>query len=104
MAQGYEVVAHEEPEALARAVPEQDNLVAVICDCHEPTNHLTRLRQLLEARGILAADQPSLILLGQGSGNLDVATGRARALAADGLWLEPYKTDPLSSLFPPADG
>jgi CheY-like chemotaxis protein len=100
---GYGVLKVENvAEVLARNAQEGP-VRAIICDNQEPTNHLASLASLGQQLQTADGGLPPLILVGPASGHSQGAPHRARALGADGLWVEPFALDPWTGLFPGRD-
>ena len=56
--------------------------------------HLVRLVHNAQEVG----DYPALVLITSGSGNQEGDLRRARALGAQGVWTEPFKSGPLAHI------
>ncbi len=96
---GYGVVKAESVAGVMALNARQGPVRAIICDNQEPTNHLASLASLGQQLQTAEAGLPPLILVGPASNHSRGAPHRARALGADGLWVEPFVLDPWTGLF-----
>lgn len=67
---------------------------AILCDDLEPSRNLSRLSPRRREGGGL----PALVLVTGGSGNPAEDLRRARSRGADGVWTEPFNTDPFANV------
>ena len=95
---GLAAQATTSPEAAMSLVRPQGRARAIICDNLEPSNHLVHLGRL----NVSPKDRPALVLISTGPGHPAAELQRARNLGADGIWTEPFNTQPLAGIGVPS--
>lgn len=91
---GFSAQTTATPETAMSLVRSQERARAIICDNLEPSNHLIHLGRLKKGQ----KGRPALVLITAGSGSPTADLQRARNLGADGVWAEPFNTQPLAGI------